>query len=238
MCAVLVIAGLKGGVGKTTTSISLASEFAVRGADVVLVDLDPQASATLALGRRPASVPPRPEALPIDLPEAAGTLALTPGGRGWAHARSHLVDDHLREAKIGPDLMVVDTPPVHSTLTMAALGAADVVLSPVECGPLSLPSLRDLEGLIAAQPNPPILRALLVRIQSRRLLTGEVVELIEREYPGLLVGSGIPEDVRAAEAPGHGIPLCTYARRSRAAEAYRSCAELLLRELWNRPIRP
>ena len=228
----LVVAGLKGGVAKTTTAVSLAAAWAMEGRRVLLVDLDPQASSSLAVGQQPAPDPLRTDPIPVHMPGADGTLELLAGGRSWTRARQREVERHLARVRMNDALTVVDTPPSYSPLTAAALRAADVVLAPVECTPLSIPSLRDLSSLIESQADPPALRALLVRVQRRRLLTGEVADLIGADFPGVLVDVVVPEDVRAAEAPGHGVPLCLYAARSRAAEAYHQCATLLGKDLW------
>ena len=227
----LVIAGLKGGVGKTTTALSLASAWAMEGRHVLLLDLDPQASASLASGHQPAADPLSTDPVPMPIPEGHGTLELLAGGRMLALARAREVERHLARASQGRELIVIDTPPAHSPLTAAAFRAADMVLAPIECTPLSIPSLRDLSTIIEAQVEPPRLRALLVRVQRRRRLTSEVAELIAKDFPGALLDVEVPEDVRAAEAPGHGIPLCRHAPRSRAAAAYRRCAALLTQDL-------
>ena len=223
----LVVAGLKGGVGKTTTALSLAASWAMAGRRILLVDLDPQASATLAAGHQPAADPLSTDPVPVALAGSHGTLELLAGGRMLSRARARDIKRHLARAAHGQALVVIDTPPAHSLLTAAALRAADVVVAPIECTPLSIPSIRDLATILEAQDAPPQLRALLVRVQRRRRLTSDVAELVERLFPGILLDDDVPEDVRAAEAPGHGLPLCLYAPRSRAAEAYRRCAALL-----------
>lgn len=224
---VLTVAGLKGGVGKTTSAVNVAAELAARGWRVRLLDLDPQASATLSLGLMPAEGSGEREPVPVDLGEVPGSLEVIRGGRGLALVDRGRVSLLVEAATAGTELLVVDTPPTLSPLTLAGLEAATAVLAPVEATPLSLPSLRDLRDLLASLSKPPQLLAILVRVQARRTLTGDVEELLAEEFPGVVLPVTVPEDVRAAEAPGYGQPLFLYARTSRAAVAYRNVAELV-----------
>lgn len=223
----LTVAGLKGGVGKTTSAVNLAAELAARGWRVRLLDLDPQASATLSLGVEPAADPFGALPVVVELDLERGSLEVAPGGRALARADEARAGQHIENAGRGVELLVVDTPPTLSPLMLAALKATDAVLAPVEATPLSLPSLRDLGDLLASLDAPPRLLALLVRVQARRTLTGDVEELLAREFPHANLPVTVPEDVRAAEAPGFGVPLLRHARSSRAGVAYRQAAELL-----------
>lgn len=225
----LTVAGLKGGVAKTTSAVTVAAGMAEAGYLVRLVDLDPQASATLSLGLAPATEPLR--SVPVRVDSVAGSLELLRGGRSLATLDDTAATSFLAQAGGGAEVMVVDTPPALSPLTIAALRAATAVLAPLEPTPLAIPSLRDLEALLGSLEAPPALWALLVRVQARRTLTADVEALLEEEFPGVLVGS-IPEDVRAAEAPGYGLPLLAYARSSRAAEAYSDLVKLLITRLF------
>ena len=223
----LTVAGLKGGVGKTTSAVNVAAELAARGWRVRLLDLDPQASATLSLGVDPAADPFRVEPVLVELDLERGSLEVIPGGRSLARVDEARAAQHIEGAGLEVDVLVVDTPPTLSPLMLASLKAADVVLAPVEATPLSLPSLRDLGDLLDALDAPPPLLARLVRVQSRRTRTVDVEELLAKEFPQAALPVTVPEDVRAAEAPGFGVPLLRHARTSRAAVAYREAAKLL-----------
>jgi chromosome partitioning protein len=224
----LTVAGLKGGVAKTTSAVNVAAGIAEAGYRVRLVDLDPQASATLSLGLAPATDPLR--SVPVKVDSVAGFLEVLPGGRSLATLDDTAATSFLTQAGGGAEVLVVDTPPALSPLTRAALKAATAVLAPLEATPLAIPSLRDLQALLGSLEPPPALYALLVRVQARRTLTADVEALLEEDFPRVLVGS-IPEDVRAAEAPGYGLPLVAYAKSSRAAEAYSDLVELLIARL-------
>lgn len=240
---VLAIAAAKGGTGKTTTAVNLAAALAVT-ARVTLADLDPQASATLALGQVPTSDPwtAAPIALQLDgFP--ADALELRPGGRALAlggrdQAARHVAGvyartppDVGRTSDVGYSVMVLDCPPGLTPLTLAALEAADVVLVPVEASPLALPGLLDIDAVIGSLTRKPILRVVLVRVNERRILTADVRERIRTDYGGALYRTEIPEDVRAAEAPGYGLPVTLYAPHSRAALAYIELARSVRRDL-------
>jgi chromosome partitioning protein len=214
----LTVAGLKGGVAKTTSAVNVAAGLASAGYRVRLLDLDPQASATLSLGMAPVADPMA--SLPASIRgDGNGSLELIAGGRSLANLDDAQASALVAQASAGSEVLVIDTPPALSPLTRAALRAAQVVLAPLEPTPLAIPSLRDLQALLASLEAPPALWPLLVRVQARRTLTADVEALLAEEFPGALVGS-IPEDVKAAEAPGYGLPLLAYARGSRAAQAY------------------
>lgn len=222
----VTVAGLKGGVGKTTTATNLAAELAGAGERVLLVDLDPQGSAALSLGHVPVGDPLGGDPVPVPLPDATGSLMVLPGGRALTHASAFEVRRHIERARLaaGTGVLMIDTPPSASPSLLAAMAAADVVVAPVEATALSLAGLRDLVDLLGALDESPVLRILLVRVQARRIITGDVRDQIAAEMPGSLLTAEIPEDVRCAEAPGYGEPLLTYAPECRARLAYRAAA--------------
>lgn len=218
---ILTVTGAKGGTGKTTTAVALAAELAGLGYRVALRDLDTQASATLALGHDPAADPWG--AAPVEA--AGGRVRLYRGGRALmgsteADARAHLE----RHAHGGADVLVLDCPPHLDALALAALEAATVVLVPLRPSAMDLPSWRDVAALVENLDGGPRLRAVLTQVHARRLLTRDVFDYFDAHAPGALYGAQIPEDVRAAEAPGYALPVGLYAPSSRAAEAYRALA--------------
>jgi chromosome partitioning protein len=233
---VVTVAGLKGGVGKTTTAVNLAASLVALDHRVVLVDTDPQASASLSLGVAPYASP-RPHVTEVLMERMGRSLYVVPGGRGLAGAHNN--EEHLalgRKAAGKDGVVVVDTPPIFSAALIETLRASLFCIAPLEPTPLSLPSLRELSALIGRMETGPFLRALLVRVQARRLLTEDVVALLAQEFPGVVYSEPrIPEDARAAEAPGHALPLEEFAPKSKAQEAYRSFARLFIEEMSHGP---
>jgi chromosome partitioning protein len=228
----LIVAGAKGGIGKTTTSINLTAELSRLGYRVALYDLDPQASASLALGQEP--VPEPEDAAPVLIEPGDGiSFHLYPGGRALEAVVQCRLEDPLR--RVGGeefDIRVVDCPPALGARTVAALGAADLVVTPIQPTPLDVPAARDIRDMLRERGRSTVVhRTLLVRMQPVRVLTGDVRSMVAREFPGGVYSVEIPEDVRAAEAPAFGLPVTIYAPRCRAARAYRKLADAVLSDL-------
>lgn len=217
---ILTVTGAKGGTGKTTTAVALAAELAARGYRVALRDLDTQASATLALGLEPVPDPWGAEALEA----AGGAVRLYPGGRAVAATTEAEARERLSAAAHGADLLVLDCPPHLDALALAALEAATLAVVPLRPSALDLPSWRDVAALVERLERRPRLRAVLTQVHPRRRLTADVLDYLDAHAPGALYATRIPEDVRATEAPGYGLPVGIYAPSSRAAEAYRALA--------------
>lgn len=229
MTCILAVTGAKGGTGKTTTAVNIAAAFAGLGYRVEIRDLDPQASATRSLGQPPESDPARAKPLPLRhalLP--SGMLLLRPAGRSLIQVEqgkqtaAEFVTPHWGW---NADLLVLDCPPALGALTMTALGVADVALVPLEATPLAFHGLTDLREALTEVPRKAKLRAVLTRVQRRRLLTTEMRERIEETFPGVLAQAEIPEDVRAAEAPGEELPVMLFAPHSAASVAYAALAK-------------
>ena len=226
MSQTVAVTGGKGGTGKTTTAVNLAAELVALGYRVELRDLDPQSSATLALGADPAADPW--EAEPVEV----HGIRLRPGGRLLARVeRGEHSALALLEDGTGADVRILDCPPTLGLLTTAALGAARIALVPLQPSPLALTALADVGAVLEDLERLPRLRTVLVQVHPRRVLTRDVVAHLEENAPGTLYRTHIPEDARAAEAPGHGLPLRLYAPSSRAAEAYRELAVELAADL-------
>jgi chromosome partitioning protein len=250
----LVVSNQKGGVGKTTTAISLGAALVEHGERVLIVDLDPQANATSGLGVSKAT-PNRIyglllKELPIEdsiVQTAVPGLDIVPSGPDMAGAEVELVplmarEYRLRNALRGAgsyDTVLVDCPPSLGLLTVNALTAGDAVVIPVQCEYYALEGLAQLLSTIEAvrarlNERLEVLAIVLTMEDRRNRLSLQVIEEVRRHFPSLVADARIPRAVRLAEAPSHGQPISVYDRRSAAAEAYDDLARELTGRLRSR----
>ena len=242
---VLAISNQKGGVGKTTTAISLAAALSEKGSRVLLIDLDPQANATSGLGvskQHPRSVYGvlvRDEPIGGAIqPTGVPGLDILPSSPDMAGAEVELVpllgrEFRLRDAlpKAGEyDTVLIDCPPSLGLLTVNALAAADAVLIPVQCEYYALEGLAQLLATIDAvrvriNARLEVLAIVLTMEDRRNRLSMQVTEEVIRHFPELVARVRIPRAVRLAEAPSHGQPISIYDPGSRAAQAYSDLAQ-------------
>ena len=249
--SIIVVTNQKGGVGKTTTAISLGAALVEKGLRVLLIDLDPQGNATSGLGvakNRQKSIygvllneEPISEAVtetPVD------GLWIVPSSAEMAGAEVELVplmarEYRLREAlKLADsyDAVLVDCPPSLGLLTVNALAAADGVLVPVQCEYYALEGLSQLLNTIDAvrqrlNQKLRILAIVLTMEDRRNRLSMAVTEEVHRHFPQLVANTRIPRAVRLAEAPSHGLPISMYDPGSRAALAYEDLAAEIIGRL-------
>lgn len=253
----IAIANQKGGVGKTTTAISLGAALAGMGRRVLLIDLDPQGNATSGLGEsreRAASIhgvllreAPVQEAI---IPTSVPGLDLMPSSSDMAGAEVELVPAMAREHRLrsaleqiqGYDVILIDCPPSLGLLTINALTAADEVVVPVQAEYLALEGLAQLLATIEAvrarlNQKLAILAVLVTMSDRRNRLSIQVAEEVRRHFPEVMAKTQIPRSVRLAEAPSHGKPISSYDPASRASEAYAEFArEIAVRLDARRPI--
>ena len=251
---VLVISNQKGGVGKTTTAISVGAAFVGRGQRVLVVDLDPQANATSGLGvskELPNDIygvllKDRPMGESI-VPTAVDGLDLVPSGPDMAGAEVELVPIMAREYRLrkalrgihGYDTVLVDCPPSLGLLTVNALAAGDAVLIPVQCEYYALEGLAQLLNTIEAvrerlNDHLEVLAIVLTMEDRRNRLSLQVIDEVQRHFPKLVAHSRIPRTVRLAEAPSHGLPISVYDPKSPAVQAYADLARELSQRLKSR----
>ena len=242
----LSIANQKGGVGKTTTAISLGAALAQRGAHVLLADLDPQGNATSGLGFGREQPPGTYAVLLQDRPVADVAvrteipgLDLLAASPEMAGAEVELVPTLAREFRlkaaltgIDYDTILVDCPPSLGLLTVNALAAAELVLVPVQCEFFALEGLAQLMKTIDAvrfrlNPQLEVLAIVLTMADARNRLSMQVIEEVQSHFPELVARVRIPRAVRLAEAPSHGKPISIYDPTSRAARAYGDLAQEL-----------
>ena len=235
----------KGGVGKTTTAVSLAAALGRRGDRVLLIDLDAQANATSAAGVADVPGPSIYEALMLEA-EAKDCVVrvedeqfdLLPATRELSGAEVELAPAMAREQRlknlIEPlvddyDWIFIDCPPSLGVLTVNALTAATSVVVPVQCEYLpmgGLASLMETLALVRNNLNPRLrtLGLVLTMLDRRTRLAREVAADVMTHFPRQTFTTVIPRAVSIAEAPSHGQSIFRYSPGSRAATAYRRLA--------------
>lgn len=244
----------KGGCGKTTTAINLGASLAKEGFDVLLIDLDPQANATVGLGLRSESESKTaynlfkdPNIAPFDLvhPTALEHLHLVPGSRllsslavellkssNW----EYLLRSFLRSVKQSYHYLFIDCPPALNAMTLNALTASDEMIIPIQTHYFSLEGMKELfltvqsvrERLNPLLGNGMILATL---FDKRPKITQEMLRSIRDYFKEQVFETVIGVNIRLVEACMHGQPALVYDPHSRGAREYRALAyELIKRE--------
>ena len=252
---ILAVTNQKGGVGKTTTAINVATAIAMAGRQVLLVDVDPQGNLTSGVGLKGQRGPGGTvyEAVMTDatahdgvvMPTRVDNLFLIPADRNLTGAEIEMVALPDRERRLQRvleplrarfDYILVDCPPSLGLLTLNALVAADAVLIPLNCEYFALEGLADLVATLrrvrtAFNPDLDIAGVLMTMHDERTNLGQQVARDIRSFFADRVYTTVIPRNIRLGEAPSHGLPAVLYDVKSRGAEAYLALArEFLARD--------
>jgi len=253
MAHIIALANQKGGVGKTTSTVSLSAQLALLGFKVLLLDFDPQASATSGLGiaRHEEGVDlydvffGRIQLAQTIVPSSIPGLDVVPGSPdlvsleleiGKTPGRELILRSALGDVSEKYDFVLIDCPPSSGLLTLNALGAAHSVLVPLQAEYYSLEGLSGLLNTIAFTQQTfnlklELLGVFLTMYDSRTRLSVQVHEEAEKHFAAKLFKAKIPRNIRLSECPSHGMPICTYDAQSAGAKSYLALAGELIDRL-------
>ena len=247
MAKIIAVVNQKGGVGKTTTCVSLTAALTEKGKKVLLCDFDPQANSTSGMGVDKTVSAGVYDVL-INGTDVEKAIVSTkwgdvlPSSKSLAGAgiemiglerREFLLKDALDSLRGRYDYIFIDCPPSLELLTLNGLCAADTLLVPVQGEYFALEGLSDLLNtvrIVKRSLNPAIELegVLLTMFDGRTNLANQVAEEVKRYFPGKVYATAIPRTVRLSEAPGFGKPITAYDHSGRGCQAYLALADEFL----------
>lgn len=253
MAKVIAFTNQKGGVGKTTSAINIASALGIMGKKVLLIDSDPQGNTSSGVGVRKSQLSSTTYDVLIGRCSASAAIQYTefknldimPSTMDLAGAEFELADIEKRETRLKSaleevadkyDIIIIDCPPSLGMLTVNALVASDGAIIPMQCEYFSLEGLSQMMMTIKQVKrlyNPKLsLTGILVTMYNGRLnLSLQVIEEIKKYYANKLFKTTITRNVRLSEAPSFGQPIQYYDKHAKGAEAYNDVAKELLERI-------
>lgn len=252
MGKIISVTNQKGGVGKTTTCVNLASYVADAGKKVLLIDIDPQGNACASLGVEVEkgensiyevllgevqtkdaiykSVVKNLDVLPSTVDLAGAEVDLV-----YVDNRENVLKEALKDIKNSYDFIFIDCPPSLGLLTVNALTATDSIIIPIQCEYFPLVGLGQLMNTVRLikkhlNPNIEIEGVLLTMKDNRSNLVSQVAGEIKKYFETKVYDTYIPRNVRLAESPSHGKPILLYDSKSKGATAYKALCEEFLRK--------
>jgi chromosome partitioning protein len=250
MSKIIAICNQKGGTGKTTSAINVATYLALAGKKVLLIDLDPQANATSGIGINRHNIKKSTyhilleelEISQIIQPTAINNLSLAPSNLDLTGAevelvgalgREHRLKKALMQQKDDFDFVIIDAPPSLGLLTINALCAADSVLIPVQCEYYALEGLTQLTNTIRLvkdnlNADLAVEGVILTMADFRTNLTKEVIQEARNYFKDKAYNTVIPRSIRLSEAPSFGKPIALYDKNSIGAQKYQELTQEIL----------